>query len=99
MPFISLVLGFAAGLIIINGLPHFVKGITGQKHMTPFGKPSSAIVNVWWGWFNFVVGLVVFGFSRPFMHPGLSFIGFSLGMLVTGLVLGSYWTKHPENNQ
>jgi hypothetical protein len=30
-----------AGLVGTNGVPHFVKGITGEKHRTPFKNPSS----------------------------------------------------------
>jgi hypothetical protein len=49
------VYSFLAGLFGANGVPHFVKGITGQKHQTPFAKPSSAVVNVAWGWLNFAL--------------------------------------------
>jgi len=29
-----------------NGVPHFVKGIPGRRHMAPFARDSSAVVNV-----------------------------------------------------
>ena len=53
------VFSFLAGLLAANGVPHFIKGGLGQKHQTPFGKPSSAVVNVYWGWFNFVVAAII----------------------------------------
>jgi hypothetical protein len=53
---------FTAGLFLSNGIPHFVKGVCGDRFPTPFAKPpgkglSSATVNVAWGIFNFAVGL------------------------------------------
>lgn len=51
---------FLSGLFGANGIPHFVKGITGQQHMTPFGKPSSAVVNVIWGVTNFLLATMFF---------------------------------------
>jgi hypothetical protein len=34
------------GLFGTNAIPHFVRGITGQRHMTPFVSESSALLNV-----------------------------------------------------
>jgi hypothetical protein len=48
---------FAAGLVGANAVPHYVKGITGARHMSPFGKPSSAVVNVAWGASNLLGAL------------------------------------------
>ena len=53
---LGLVAMFFAGAFLANGVPHFVKGVTGQRHMSPFGRQSSAVVNVLWGSLNFVVG-------------------------------------------
>lgn len=33
---------FLAGLFLINGVPHFVQGICGKPHMTPFARVSPA---------------------------------------------------------
>ena len=54
------VLHFIAGAVLANGVPHFVQGICGNKFQTPFARPrgvgeSSALVNVIWGWVNFVI--------------------------------------------
>jgi hypothetical protein len=51
---------FFGGAFFINAIPHFVEGISGRKFPTPFAKPpglgdSSAMVNVLWGTFNFLV--------------------------------------------
>jgi len=43
------------GLFGTNAIPHLVRGITGQRHMTPFGSDSSARCNVLWGSTNAAV--------------------------------------------
>ena len=53
------VAAFFGGLFLANFVPHFVKGICGDKFPTPFAKPpgkglSSPVVNVVWGLANFV---------------------------------------------
>lgn len=58
-----MVRAFFGGLFLINGVPHFVKGITGQTHMTPFKRVSSPYLNVVWGFLNFILGLLLLGFS------------------------------------
>lgn len=37
------------GLFGTNAIPHFVQGITGERHMTPAGDDSSPVLNVAWG--------------------------------------------------
>jgi len=47
---------FLAGVLLVNGVPHFIQGICGHRHMTPFKRDSSAVLNVLWGFANFIVG-------------------------------------------
>ena len=52
---------FFAGAFLLNAIPHFVKGVCGDKFPTPFSKPpgkglSSAPVNAVWGLFNLLAG-------------------------------------------
>ncbi len=89
------VYSFLAGLIGANGVPHFIKGITGEKHQTPFGNPSSAVVNVVWGMVNFAVaGLLIF-YAHPHARGHLlrSFGLVVLGALLTSVLLASVWSK------
>jgi len=56
---------FLAGVFIVNAIPHFIHGISGNKFPTPFSKPpgkglSSPIVNVLWALLNFVVGYLFY---------------------------------------
>ena len=46
---------FAAGALLVNGVPHFVNGISGKRFQSPFASPpgvgeSPPLVNVLWGW-------------------------------------------------
>lgn len=52
---------FFGGAFFVNGIPHFVCGVTGRKFPSPFAKPpgkglSSALVNVLWGSLNLAIG-------------------------------------------
>jgi len=46
---------FFAGLFLFNSLPHLFKGITGQTHMTPFKRVSSAYLNLFWAFINIIM--------------------------------------------
>jgi hypothetical protein len=90
---------FLAGIVGVNGVPHFVKGITGEKHHTPFGQHSSAVINVCWGWLNFVVaGLLVYK-SHFRVHELRAFGLLALGALIMALTLADSWAKHPDRNK
>ena len=51
---------FFGGAFFVNAIPHFVSGVTGHPFQSPFATPpgqglSSALVNVLWGAFNFLI--------------------------------------------
>ncbi len=54
---------FILGLLLANGVPHFVFGRAGKLFRSPFGRRSPPKVNVAWGSANFLaataIGLVV----------------------------------------
>jgi hypothetical protein len=55
---------FLAGAFLVNSVPHFTNGISGRPFPSPFASPpgqglSSPVVNVLWGSFNFIVGIVL----------------------------------------
>ena len=87
-----------AGMLLANGTPHFVKGITGEQHQTPFGRPSSAVVNVAWGWANFIVAALLLHFANLWPHLYRASALFALGVLLMALFLAWAWSQHPENN-
>ncbi len=99
MPWYSYLAHFIAGAFLANGVPHFVQGACGNKFQTPFAKPrgageSSAIVNVIWGWFNFLVGGVLLRiFFAPLPPPAGVSIATLLGVLVMALFLSNHFGK------
>jgi len=92
------VCSFLAGMFASNGAPHFIKGVIGQKHQTPFGKSSSAVVNVCWGWINFVVATIFLYFGHVGAYEYRAFVLFAIGALLMGLFSAIVWSKHPEYN-
>jgi len=84
---------FFAGAFLLNAIPHFVKGVCGDKFPTPFSKPpgkglSSAPVNAVWGLFNLLAGLVLWHVSEPMSSHGeiLSFfVGFAALAVVSSV--------------
>ncbi|PLS81751.1 hypothetical protein CYG49_01225 [Candidatus Saccharibacteria bacterium] len=93
----DLLLFFLAGVFAANGIPHFVKGITGEHHMTPFGKPSGPVVNVLWGSANFISAFLLLAFL---VRQEVSFTGaticFWAGAVVTALLLAVFWDGDDE---
>jgi hypothetical protein len=90
---------FLAGIFAANGVPHFVKGIVGEHHQTPFGRPSSAMVNVVFGWANFVIAGIFLHFAHPRAHEFRAASLFMLGVLIMALMLAHAWSHHPNNNK
>ena len=90
------VAAFFAGVFLSNTIPHFVKGITGDKFPTPFAKPpgkglSSPVVNVVWGLFNLVVGYLLFRVSHLSQDNILSLITFFAGFVLMSIQMGSHF--------
>jgi hypothetical protein len=92
---VTQVLVFVAGLLLANGVPHFVNGISGRRFHSPFARPpvrgkSSALSNVLWGLANFLVAFLllgsvngfVFGFNLDCALFAGGFMASSLGLAV-----------------
>ena len=60
----ELVIYFFGGMFAFNSMPHLVTGIAGNKHMTPFGKDSSAMLNVLWGFLNISISVLLLNFTQ-----------------------------------
>lgn len=58
---------FLSGLFGANALPHLTKGIIGERHMTPFSKPSGPVVNILWAFTNIALATACFygGYHKP----------------------------------
>ena len=84
-----LIRAFLSGFFMFYGLPHLVKGITGQTHMTPFKRVSSPLLNVVWSFVNILLGILVLGSGArwPLAHlTGANFWAFIAGCFVLSLV-------------
>lgn len=94
----AVVVGFLAGSCAANSVPHLTKGLTGQHHMTPFGRGSSPVVNAIWGTANAVAAAALWN-SRAAeeRHPAAPAAA-AAGALVTAVVLAQMWGRHPEWN-
>jgi hypothetical protein len=97
MPWYGYLAGFVAGAFLANGVPHFVQGACGNKFQTPFATPrgvgeSSALVNVIWGWCNFVIGVVLLYVVYPPLPPA-ALLAAMLGALVTAVYLAKHFGK------
>lgn len=93
---------FTAGFFAFNGLPHLFKGITGQKHMTPFKRVSSPALNVAWGFANEIIAFYVLGiasgigtFALPW-NAGLTDTNlwvFLVGGFAVSVYLAYFWSN------
>ncbi len=88
-----------AAAFLVNGVPHFVQGLSGKQFPTPFsgggGTFDSAARNVLWGSANLIIGGVLLwtiraGLSDPVLVIELVVVGVALGTLL------GYGFEHPE---
>lgn len=87
-----------AGALLCNCIPHLACGLRGEVFPTPFAKPhgrgpSSPLVNVLWGAFNFALGawLLANYPVTPGLDPG--FGALMLGALAIGVYLSLHFGK------
>lgn len=85
-------LTFLAGVVAANGVPHFVRGITGQEYPNVTG--NSAVRNVVGGWAALVIAALLFGWSGAERHHLAALVGGAVGVL--GMALfhargGAFW--------
>jgi len=78
---------FIAGLVGANGAPHFVKGIIGEKHKTPFKNPSSPVANILWGAANLYLAAWLFKLGLVY---NVGFAPASVSVLVGILIISIF---------
>ena len=89
---------FFAGAFLCNSLPHLAAGLQGRPFPSPFAKPrgvgnSSPLVNVLWGMFNVVVGLVLLSLQPVSIGLNLPFVVVIAGALAIGVFLALHFGK------
>lgn len=90
---------FFAGVLLANGVPHFVKGISGEKFHSPFASPpvvgrSSPVVNVIWGLVNFVASYALLsGVGKLPCGLNLAVAVLVVGVLFASTALAIYFAR------
>ena len=92
---LTIIIFLLIGLFAFNGIPHLVKGITGQNHMSPFAQSSGPVVNVLWGICNLIIAWVLWYFVETDGAVITKWISFFVGALIVSVYLASFW-KDPE---
>ena len=90
---------FFIGVLFINGIPHFVQGVSGNPFQSPFAKPpgigeSPPLVNALWGGFNFIAGYALLKYVG-FFELGINLCTLALvsGGLITAVGLAIHFGK------
>ncbi len=90
---------FVSGLLLANGVPHFVEGISGEKFQSPFASPpgvgeSSPPVNVLWGFANLAVGsALLHAFEPQGRGSAFSWIAVGVGVVFCGFFLSRHFGR------
>jgi hypothetical protein len=98
MPWYHYVLDFVCGLVLTNGVPHFVRGVSGSRFQSPFAAPpgvgeSSAVTNVVWGFANLAVGFILLGIVWPQgADSWVGWFGVGLGALLAAIFLARHFS-------
>ena len=83
---------FFAGIFLVNAIPHFIHGVSGQQFPTPFANPpgkgmSSATLNVVWGLANMLTGHFLLRVSKLTSKNRLGFIIFFAAIICASVAL------------
>jgi hypothetical protein len=97
MPWYFYVLEFVSGLLLTNGVPHFVQGVCGNLFQSPFGYPpgigeSSPLSNTLWGFANLGAGFVLLWLFAP-QGSAAGWIAVALAVLLAAVRLSTYFGR------
>ncbi len=89
---------FFAGIFLANAVPHFVKGICGDRFPTPFAHPpgkglSSPTVNAAWGLMNLAAGYVLLRLGHLSSGGNAALGIFFAGIAVISLMMSVNFAK------
>ena len=82
---------FFAGLFLVNAIPHFIHGISGDPFPSPFPNPpgkglSSPLVNTMWACFNLLVGYILLRISKVSSKNKLLLAVFFIGIVAISIM-------------
>lgn len=83
---------FFLGVFLVNSLPHFIHGISGNRFPTPFATPpgkglSPPIVNLLWAYVNVTICFFLFRASRITVEEKWGVIVFAAGFIIMSIRL------------
>jgi len=83
---------FFAGAFLVNAIPHFVHGVSGNQFPSPVSDPpgkglSSPLINVIWGFFNIVIGYLLFRAGKINHSGKWAIVVFFIGGLLMSIAL------------
>lgn len=83
---------FFMGMFLVNSLPHFIHGISGDFFPTPFANPpgkglSSPQLNILWAFINMIICYLLFRASKISITNIWTIILFVLGFVVMSIRL------------
>ena len=89
---------FFAGGLLCNSIPHLAAGLRGEAFPSPFAKPpgkgdSSPVVNFFWGFFNFLVGVYLLSRNPVAIGFNLEFFVLIIGIIAIGAPLSIHFGK------
>ena len=93
---LTIIIFLLIGMFAFNGIPHLVKGITGQDHMTPFAQKSGPEINAIWGNINLIIAWSLWYFVKMDGSDLVKWISFLVGGLIISINLANFW-KNPDN--
>ena len=82
---------FFAGIFLINTVPHFIHGISGDSFPSPFANPpgkglSSPMVNTLWGLGNLLIGYILFRAGKISKENKWSLLVFFAGIVCISIM-------------
>jgi len=86
MPWYVYLAHLFSGVFLVNGVPHFINGISGNRFQTPFASPptigTSLLINVFWEIVNFIVGILLLtGIRRFELGINVDTLAFVIGIV------------------
>jgi hypothetical protein len=88
---------FLSGLLLANGIPHFINGISGKDFHNPFihryvPKIPSPLFSVIWGLFSFSISIFLLGLVKGFkLGYNLHTASFCIGFVFASTGLSIYF--------
>ena len=96
------VASFLAGVFLTNAVPHFVRGICGERFPTAFASPpfkglSSPTVNILWALLNLIAGGILFRVGTTSIAQLQPFVALFAGIAAASLTLSAVFAKNDRD--